>query len=194
MTSFQSLERALHKLEKALTRRQRKTGKPAVIVMNNCQLLPREDEGYRLLHLFQQRAERWAANGAATFVFISDDYFVYDVLRKAAVRMDTMTFKDLTRSQALDSLYKLRERYWGDASTVPRQVYEKTYRTAGGRLSLLSRVARSKDMDKAADQLVEDEMHWLLSKTGIIEDHDDDVSCFDWPALILHLIIILLIP
>ena len=58
MSIFQSVERALHKLEQALIRRSQKTGKPAILVMNNCQLLPRDDEGLKLLHLFQQRAER----------------------------------------------------------------------------------------------------------------------------------------
>lgn len=57
MTSFQALERGLHKLEKALIRRRSRTGRPVVIVMNSAHLLPRDEEGIKLLHLFQQRAE-----------------------------------------------------------------------------------------------------------------------------------------
>lgn len=62
MTSFQALERALHKLEKALLKYAEKKGRPAVIVMNQAHLLGRSEnpeEGVKLLHLFQQRAERW---------------------------------------------------------------------------------------------------------------------------------------
>jgi len=57
MTSFQALERGLHKLERALIKRREKTGKPVVLAMNNCHLLPKDDEGVKLLRLFQQRAE-----------------------------------------------------------------------------------------------------------------------------------------
>ncbi|KDN36830.1 hypothetical protein K437DRAFT_229516 [Tilletiaria anomala UBC 951] len=175
MSVFQSLERALHKLEQALIRRRQREGKPAIIIMNNCQLLPREEEGFKLLHLFQQRAERWAANGTATFVFISDDYFVFDALRKASVRMDTLTFRDLTRAQSLDVLRKLRQQYWGDGRDIPTSTLDSVYRVAGGRIALLNNLARRKDITAAAEQLVEDDTQWLLSKTGIIEDHDDDV-------------------
>jgi hypothetical protein len=117
----------------------------------------------------------WASNGAATFVFISDDYFVFDALRKASVRMDTLTIKDLTRAQSVDALRKLRQQYWGDAHSLNLKTLDSIYRIAGGRLALLNRLARRKDMLKAAHQLVEDDVQWLLSKTGIIEDHDDDV-------------------
>ncbi len=199
MSTFQAVERALHKLENTLIRRNKRTGKPTIIVMNNCQLLPRDENGTSLLRLFQQRAERellayaparsprtcltnfnpisgWASTGACTFVFVSNDYFVYDVLRKSSVRMDTLTFKDLTRKQSVDALRKLREYYWGDSKKISSRTLNAVYDVVGGRVALLNRIAHRRDMLKAANQLVEDEMHWLLSKTGIIVDHDDDVS------------------
>ena len=57
MTHYQSLERALHKLEKAVQRYAARAGRPAVIIMNSAHLLPRDDDGVKLLQLFQQRAE-----------------------------------------------------------------------------------------------------------------------------------------
>lgn len=176
MSQFQQLERALHKLERALIKRQQRTGKPAVIVMNSAHLLPRDEEGTKLLHIFQQRAEKWASAGTATFVFVSADYWVYDVLRKASNRMDTLSFRDLSRKQSINVLRGCRKQYWGEKATShdPR-VLQEVYEICGGRIGLLNKVARRKDMIRAARQLVEDDMQWVLSKTGIIEDHDDDV-------------------
>ncbi|TKY90031.1 hypothetical protein EX895_000029 [Sporisorium graminicola] len=176
MSYYQQLERALHKLERALITRKQKTGKPAIIVMNSAHLLPRDEEGTKLLHIFQQRAEKWASAGTATFVFTSADYWVYDVLRKASNRMDTLSFRDLTRRQSINVLRGCRKQYWGEkpSSQDPR-VLQEVYEICGGRLGLLNKVARRKDMLRAARQMVEDDMQWVLSKTGIIEDHDDDV-------------------
>ncbi|KAI3481503.1 hypothetical protein L1887_56050 [Cichorium endivia] len=176
MSYYQQLERALHKLEKALITRKQKTGKPAIIVMNSAHLLPRDEEGTKLLHIFQQRAEKWASAGTATFVFTTADYWVYDVLRKASNRMDTLSFRDLSRRQSINVLRGCRKQYWGEkpSSQDPR-VLQEVYEICGGRLGLLNKVARRKDMLRAARQLVEDDMQWVLSKTGIIEDHDDDV-------------------
>ena len=176
MSYYQQLERALHKLERALITRKKKTGKPAIIVMNSAHLLPRDEEGTKLLHIFQQRAEKWASAGTATFVFTTADYWVYDVLRKASNRMDTLSFRDLTRRQSINVLRGCRKQYWGEkpSSQDPR-VLQEVYEICGGRLGLLNKVARRKDMLRAARQLVEDDMQWILSKTGIIEDHDDDV-------------------
>ncbi|CDW97127.1 hypothetical protein [Sporisorium scitamineum] len=176
MSYYQQLERALHKLERALITRKQKTGKPAIIVMNSAHLLPRDEEGTKLLHIFQQRAEKWASAGTATFVFTTADYWVYDVLRKASNRMDTLSFRDLTRRQSINVLRGCRKQYWGEkpSSQDPR-VLQEVYEICGGRLGLLNKVARRKDMLRAARQLVEDDMQWVLSKTGIIEDHDDDV-------------------
>ncbi|KAK0560230.1 hypothetical protein OC844_003895 [Tilletia horrida] len=175
MNSFQMLERALHKLESALIQRKQKKGKPAVIVMNNAHLLPRDEEGEKLLTVFQQRAEKWASAGVATFVFVSQDYAVYDVLRRNSNRMDTLTVKDLSRDQAFAVLRGCRKHYFPKEPPLSDEVLDEVYKVAGGRVNLLNKLARRQDILKASDQLVEDDMQWLLSKTGIIEDHDDDV-------------------
>lgn len=166
MSSYQNVERALHKLEKALIRRRARTGRPAVIVMNNAHLLPRDEEGNKLLHLFQQRAEKWASAGVATFVFTSADYWVYDVLRKASNRMDTLTVKDLSRAQAYNVLRSCRKEYYGEAAAaeLSNDILDQVYQIVGGRISLLNRMARRQDMIRAANQLVEDDLQWLQSK------------------------------
>lgn len=178
MSVFQSLERAMHKLEKALIRYTQTKGRPAIIIMNAAHLLPQDDDGRKLLQLFQQRAEKWASSGVCTFVFTSNDYWVYDMLRKNSNRMDTLSVKDLSRAQSIDVLRKCRSHYAGQDKAVQEDrggVFEKAYETLGGRIALLNSMARRKDLLRATEQLVEDDTQWLLSKTGIIEDHDDDV-------------------
>ncbi|KAE8266733.1 hypothetical protein A4X09_0g5617 [Tilletia walkeri] len=174
MNSFQMLERALHKLESALIQRKQKVGKPAVMVINNAHLL-RDEDGEKLLTVFQQRAEKWASAGVATFVFVSQDYIVYDILRRNSNRMDTLTVKDLSRDQAFDVLRGCRKHYFPNEGPLSNEVLEEVYKVAGGRVNLLNKLARRTDMLKAANQLIEDDMQWLLSKTGVIVDHDDDV-------------------
>ncbi|CAD6886831.1 unnamed protein product [Tilletia laevis] len=174
MNSFQMLERSLHKLESALIQRKQKQGKPAVIIMNNAHLL-RDEDGERLLTVFQQRAEKWASAGVATFVFVSQDYFIYDILRRNSNRMDTLTVKDLSRDQAIEVLRGCRKHYFPNQPPLSDDVLEEVYKVAGGRVNLLNKLARRADILKSTDQLVEDDMQWLLSKTGIIVDHDDDV-------------------
>lgn len=178
MSVLQSLERAMHKLEKALIRYSVEKKRPAIIIMNAAHLLPQDDEGKKLLQLFQQRAEKWASSGVCTFVFTSNDYWIYDTLRKNSNRMDTLSVKDLSRSQSIDVLRKCRQHYFGLEKAKEDDengVFAKAYETLGGRIALLNTMSRRRDLLKATNQLVEDDLQWLLSKTGIIEDHDDDV-------------------
>lgn len=178
MSVFQSLERAMHKLEKALIRYSQHKGRPAIIIMNAAHLLPQDDDGKKVLQLFQQRAEKWASSGVCTFVFTSNDYWIYDILRKNSNRMDTLSVKDLSRAQSIDVLRKCRAHYFGVEKAKEEDkegTFAKAYETLGGRIALLNTMARRRSLLKATDQLVEDDLQWLLSKTGIIEDHDDDV-------------------
>lgn len=182
MSRFQHLERSLHKLERALISRRQKTGRPAVIVMNAAHLLaqgdqPQDETALEILTVFQQRAEKWASAGTCTFVITLNDYRIYDFLRRHSNRMDTLSFRDLSRQQSLAVLRDCRRQYWGeeDARGHDDGVLDGVYRLTGGRLSILNKVARRHDMLKAAKQLVEDDAQFVLSKTGIIEDHDDDV-------------------
>lgn len=174
-TTMQALERALHKLEQALIVRCKREGRPAVIIMSAAHQIPDDDEGHAILRSFQQRAERWAANGTATFVFLSDDYRVYKAMRKAGVRMDTVTVRDLNREQSFNALRRMRQTYYGDGHTMNDNQLGEVYRLTGGRLSILNGVARRQDMLASAHHLIQDEKEWLLSITSPIVDHDDDV-------------------
>ncbi|UZJ51834.1 hypothetical protein CBS101457_001154 [Exobasidium rhododendri] len=179
MSVYQQVERALHKLEKALIRYSQRAGRPAVIVMNSAHLLPNDGDGQIILSLFQQRAEKWASAGTATFVITSNDYWVFDVLRKNSNRMDTLTFTDLNRCQAIETLRRCREFYFGldvAAQEEKEGILEAAYEVLGGRVGLINSAARRRRLLNAVNQMVEDDMQWILSKTGLIEDHDDDVS------------------
>lgn len=167
MTVYQQVERALHKLEKALIRYSNRTGRPAVIIMNSAHLLPQDNDGQTILNLFQQRAEKWASAGTATFVITSNDYWVFDVLRKNSNRMDTLTYTDLTRCQSIEAMRKCRQYYYGQKLAEQEEkegVYDEAYDILGGRISLINSVSRRKHFLKAVHQLVEDDMQWLLSK------------------------------
>lgn len=170
MTVYQQVERALHKLEKALIRYSNRTGRPAVIIMNSAHLLPRDNDGQLILNLFQQRAEKWASAGTATFIITSNDYWVFDILRKNSNRMDTLTYTDLTRQQSIEAMKQCRQYYYGKevaAKELRDGIYNKAYEILGGRIGLINSVSRRKHFLKAVNQLVEDDMQWLLSKVRL---------------------------
>ena len=66
-------------------------------------VLKRED-GQDLIELLQQRAEQWAAANLVTMVFNSDDYWVYERLKKLATRMEVTSITDLPRLQAIAAI------------------------------------------------------------------------------------------
>lgn len=170
MTVYQQVERALHKLEKALIRYSQRAGRPAVIVMNSAHLLPQDGDGKIILNLFQQRAEKWASAGTATFVITSNDYWVYDVLRKNSNRMDTLTFTDLTRSQSLEALRRCRQFYFGEqvaAEEEGKGILEAAYNVLGGRVGLINSACRRRYLLDAVNQMVEDDLQWVLSKVRV---------------------------
>lgn len=52
---------------------------------------------------------------------------------------------------------------------------EKAVEVVGGRLSYINKVAKSRDMVRMANEMLEVESAWLLSQIGLITDCDDDV-------------------
>lgn len=172
MSVYQQVERALHKLEKALIRYSSKAGRPAVIIMNSAHLLPKDGDGQIILSLFQQRAEKWASAGTATFVITSNDYWVYDSLRKNSNRMDTLTFTDLTRCQAIETLHRCRAFYFGEQVAAQEEregILEAAYEILGGRVGLINSASRRRRLLKAVNQMVEDDMQWILSKVRLLQ-------------------------
>ena len=174
-TALLDIERAFNKLEKlAIQRRQRKAG-PLVLIINCTHLIRDDDDGRNLLEIMQQRAEQWAASNLLTMVFNSDDYWVYERLKRYATRMEVIPVLDLPKDRAVAALEKYRERYFPE-QTLSSDILTRVYDHMGGRLTYLNRVARSSDMIRACERIQDAEKTWFLNKCGILgEDMDDDV-------------------
>lgn len=173
-TALLDIERALNKLEKVALERRRSVGRPLILIINSVHLLRDDDDGRDLLELLQQRAEQWAASNLVTVILNSDDYWVYERLKKLATRMEVTAVTDLSRSKAISALQMYRRKYYNEdpsASTL-----EDVFGRVGGRLSFLNRVARSDDMLKTCDEIVDTERRWFLNQCWILgTEMDDDV-------------------
>ncbi|KAE8390507.1 hypothetical protein BDV23DRAFT_172319 [Aspergillus alliaceus] len=173
-TPLLDIERAFNKLEKvALTRRRQ--GLPALILIINSTHLVRDDhDGQDLLEMIQQRAEQWAASNLVTTVLNSDDYWVYERLKRYATRMEVIPVSDLPKGRAMDALRRYRRQYFGEE--LSHETLEEIYDKVGGRLSYLNRVAKAKDYMKLCDSICEAEKKWFLNKCWILgPEMDDDV-------------------
>ncbi|KAH7927457.1 hypothetical protein BV22DRAFT_1127376 [Leucogyrophana mollusca] len=167
------IERALNKLEKVALRSARRTGRPLVLVFNNIQHFNNDADGRNMLLQLQQRAEAWAAGGIVTVVFSTDDFWPYLLMRKAASRMHVLSVRDLDGKQAHHALTHMRA---SRKRPLPSpETTESVVSLIGGRLSYLSKVARTDDMLENARDILRCEKAWLLSQVGLIPDCDDDV-------------------
>lgn len=175
-TALLDIERAFNKLEKIALRRRKEEKKGPLILIVNCAHLIRDDkDGHDLLELMQQRAEQWAAANLLTLVLNSDDYWIYERLKRYATRMEVTAVLDLPKDRALTALSSYRAKYFPEQS-CSSQILEKVYGEVGGRLNYLNRVAKSKDMLKTCRHICSDEKTWFLNKCGILgESMDDDV-------------------
>ena len=183
-TALLDVERAFNKLEKiALKRRQaqRRVGeklmppRPLVLIVNGTHLIRDDEDGQDLLEMMQQRAEAWAAANLVTMVFNSDDYWVYERLKRYATRMDVLPVLDLPKDRAIAALSQYRIKYHPD-SVGSSELLEKVFDRVGGRLSYLNRVAKSRDMLAICDRINVTEKTWFLNKCWILgEWMDDDV-------------------
>lgn len=174
-TALLDIERAFNKLEKiALNRRKNNRG-PLILIMNCTHLIRDDEDGRNLLEMMQQRAEQWAAANLLTMVFNSDDYWVYERLRRYATRMEVLQVLDLPKDRAIAALEKYRSRYFPDQK-LSSDILVRVYDRVGGRLSFLNRVAKSSDMLHACEKICEAEKTWFLNNCGLLgEEMDDDV-------------------
>ena len=193
-TALLDIERAFNKLEKiALQRRAQKNKGPLVLIVNCAHLIRDDEDGRDLLELMQQRAEQWAASNLLTIVFNSDDYWVYERLKRYATRMEVTPILDLPKDRAMAALLQVsetvmelipisiepllqyRQKYFSDQH-LSSEILGQVYDSVGGRLNYLNRVAKSKDMSSACASIHEAEKTWFLNKCGILgESMDDDV-------------------
>ena len=173
-TALLDIERAFNKLEKVALRRRKRVGKPLVVIINAIHLLRDDGDGRDLLELLQQRAEQWAASNLVTMVFNSDDYWVYERLKKLATRMEVTSITDLPKSQAIAALSRYRQKYFQE--TPSSKILSEVYERVGGRLTFLNRVAKSKDLLETCNQIIATERRWFLNQCWILgSEMDDDV-------------------
>ncbi|CAK7269025.1 hypothetical protein SEPCBS119000_003358 [Sporothrix epigloea] len=178
-TALLDIERALNKLEKVAVRRRNATRpgvrrRPLVIILNQMHLIRDDEDGRDLIELLQQRAEQWAASGLVTMVFNSDDYWVYERLKQLAARLEVHSIQDLSRRQAMETLQRYRWRHFGER--VSSELASSIYERVGGRLTFLNRVARSADMQRTCQRIMEAEKAWFLGQCWVLgADMDDDV-------------------
>ncbi|KAL1857943.1 hypothetical protein Plec18167_001653 [Paecilomyces lecythidis] len=173
-TPLLDIERAFNKLEKVALARREKGRNPLVMIINSTHLVRDDEDGRDLLEMLQQRAEQWAASNLVTMVLNSDDYWVYERLKRYATRMEVIPVPDLNKTQAMAALRQYRRKYFGEDLTS--EILEQVYDHVGGRLSFLSRVAKSDDMMKMCHTICEAEKTWFLNKCWILgEPMDDDV-------------------
>ncbi|GAA3290920.1 hypothetical protein GCM10020218_062660 [Dactylosporangium vinaceum] len=125
------------------------------------------------------------ANRPNRTVFNSDDYWVYERLKRYATRMETIPVVDLPRHKAMAALRKYRKDYCNEhlSDEVIGEIYDKI----GGRLSYLSRVAKAQDPIDLCDTICEAEKTWFLNKCWILgEEMDDDVMDQQKYAVSVH--------
>ena len=165
-TALLDIERAFNKMEKIALKRKEQVGKPLVLIITGAHLVRDDEDGQDLLELVQQRAELWAASHLVTVVFVSDDYWTQERLMWQATRLRVTTVHDVPKNTALEALKAFRADKFGE--DVPASVLEQVYDKVGGRLSFLSRVAKSDDMIRACNVICEREKRWLLSHYWIL--------------------------
>ncbi|GMG16290.1 unnamed protein product [[Candida] boidinii] len=138
-TALLDIERAFGKLEEVALKRVSKTKEPLVLVFNDMHLIKDDEEGIKLVELLQQKAESLSGSRLATIIFNSDDYWVYENLKKLATRLEVVHFKDLNREEAIRTLKVARMKFFND--TVSDEDCNKIYNLIGGRPQHISHVA-----------------------------------------------------
>lgn len=165
-TALLDIERAFNKMEKIALRRKEKVGKPLVLIITGAHLIRDDEDGQDLLELIQQRAELWAASNLVTVVFNSDDYWTTERLMWQATRLRVTPVRDIPKKIAIESLKQFRKTSRGE--DVPMSVLEHVYSKIGGRLSFLTRAAKSPDMISTCNTICDKEKRWLLNKCWIL--------------------------
>ncbi|KAJ5692795.1 hypothetical protein N7462_002218 [Penicillium macrosclerotiorum] len=173
-TALLDIERAFNKLEKVALARRRQGSQPLILIINSTHLVRDDHDGQDLLEMIQQRAEQWAASGLVTTILNSDDYWVYERLKRYATRMEVVPVTDLPKDKAMAALKRYRKQFCHE--DLPSSVLEQVYDRVGGRLSFLNRVAKSPDVMKTCQEICRAEKVWLLNKCWILgKEMDDDV-------------------
>ncbi|CAK7902929.1 hypothetical protein CAAN3_06S04280 [[Candida] anglica] len=180
-TALLDIERAFGKLEElAMKRIQKNKGRPLVLIINNSHLIKENEDGAKLIELLQQKAESLSGAGLATIIFNSDDYWVYEKLKKLGTRLEVINVRDFGRHEAVKALKFTREKFFPSYKhpeyKLEDQLCHQIYDLIGGRPQHISQVARHKDILKACHEIIDREKTWFLNQCGLLGmDMDDDV-------------------
>ncbi|VVT50013.1 uncharacterized protein SAPINGB_P002557 [Magnusiomyces paraingens] len=171
-TALLDIERAFNKLEIVARRVNDHDKRPLVLIINNIHMVRDDESGQHLIELLQQKAEALA--GMLTVIFNSDDYWVYERLKKLSTKLEVITVRDMSRTQAVQTLCGTRKKLTGQV--LPQQDASDIYSLIGGRPQHLAQIAAAQDMLKACHELIDRERTWYLNQCGLLgQDMDDDV-------------------
>lgn len=85
--------------------------------------------------------------------------------------MIVLSVRDLAEETGIAMIRQARKKLYGENMALEEA--KELYDLIGGRMSAISALAKMKDMKKAALDRLAQEKQWLLSKVGLIPDHDD---------------------
>lgn len=184
-TALLDIERAFNKLEDLAIKRKMsgESDRSLVIIINNSHLIKENEEGIKLLELLQQKAESLSGSELVTMVFNSDDYWVYEKLKRLGTRLELINVRDFNREETVNVLRFIRGKFFPPAKypdlMFGEQMCHKIYDLIGGRPQHISQVARHKDVLKACNEIIDREKTWFLNQCGLLgEEMDDDVMEF----------------
>lgn len=174
-TALLDIERAFNKLEEVAVQRVKKHGRPLVLIINNTHLIKDDAEGVKLVELLQQKAEALSGAGLVTMIFNSDDYWLYERLKKLGTRLEVINVHDFNRQQAINALQISRARFFNER--VDELVANQVYDLIGGRPQHLAEVAKHADLIQASHRVIDREKTWFLNQCGLLgASMDDDVN------------------
>lgn len=184
-TALLDIERAFNKLEELAIKRRILGGsnKPLVLIINNSHLIKENEEGIKLLELLQQKAESMSGSELVTMIFNTDDYWVYEKLKKLGTRLELINVRDFNRKETVNLLQFIRAKFYPGTKypelRLSQELCHLVYDLIGGRPQHISQVARHKDVIRACHEIIDREKTWFLNQCGLLgEDMDDDVMEF----------------
>lgn len=174
-TALLDIERAFSKLEELAIKRVPRVGKPLIMIINNAHLIKENEEGVKLLELLQQKAESLSGSGLATMIFNSDDYWVYEKLKRLGTRLELINVRDFDRAQTVSALTYIRNKFLPSHPITETECHQ-IYDLVGGRAQHISQVAQHVDFFKACHLIIDREKTWFLNQCGLLGmNMDDDV-------------------
>lgn len=184
-TALLDIERAFNKLEELAVKRRVSgiSDSPFIIIINHSHLIKENEEGVKLLELLQQKAETLSGSLLVTIIFNSDDYWIYEKLKRLGTRLELINVRDFNRGETVSVLKFIRGKFYPPTKRPDLELNDsmcnKIYDLIGGRPQHISQVARHENVIKACHEIIDREKTWFLSQCGLLgEEMDDDVMEF----------------